>query len=158
MEQMAADFTTHAREKLGYRVNVKFDFTPWGTYYTRVTSIVTAKSSEVDVILADSQWLGELYEGGHIISLEGFILEDPELRYAVLNVAQDPDFLNSKPWARVFAEAVKYAKDFWNVPYYGRLLEVQQLYLNKAVAKEISPAEALDIIAQKQWEIVQEYR
>jgi multiple sugar transport system substrate-binding protein len=59
---------------------------------------------------------------------------------------------------RVFTEAVMYAKDFWNVPYYGRLLEVQQLYLNKAVAEEISPAEALDMIAQKQWEIVQEYR
>jgi len=53
---------------------------------------------------------------------------------------------------------VRYVKDCWNVPYYGRMLEVQQLYLNKAFAKEISPAEALDIIAQKQWKIVQEYR
>jgi multiple sugar transport system substrate-binding protein len=87
MEEMAADFTTYAREKPGYRVNVKFDFTPWSTYYTRVTSIVTAKSIEVDIIFADSQWLGELHEGGHIISLKDFILEDPELRYAVLNVA-----------------------------------------------------------------------
>jgi len=85
MEQTATDFATYAREKLGCRVNVKFDFTPWGTYYTRVTSIVTAKSSEVDIIFADSQWLGELYEGGHIISIKDFILEDPELRFAVLN-------------------------------------------------------------------------
>lgn len=419
MEQMAADFTAYAQEKLGYKVNVKFDFTPWGTYYTRVTSIMTAKSSEVDIIFADSQWLGELYEGGHIISLKDYILNDPDLKYAVLNdtfenlvyfytaypqgsdnyvaipgyadatpllyfrtdlfnhpderaafrarygydlpttleewknldwvqlkdiaefftrkagetlagktltedfyglalvlsrdydyiscfflsvfwswgaelwdpvtknpvnyinstkakealtffvdltnymppgpatfdydkvislyaqgrvamtilwpsmapalfdpntsrvynatgvaiqphhngtryttlggqplvissysknkeeaklflkwfytvaykeysmrvgftarksVAQDPEFLDSKPWARVFTEAVKYAKDFWNVPFYGRLLEVQQLYLNMAVAREVSPAEALDIIAQRQWEIIQEYK
>lgn len=85
LENMAKNFTSYAREKLGYNVYVKFDFTPWGTYYTRVTSVVTAKSPEVDLIFADSQWLGELYEGGHIIDLTSFILNDPDLRYALLN-------------------------------------------------------------------------
>ncbi|MEM2234579.1 MAG: extracellular solute-binding protein [Desulfurococcaceae archaeon] len=417
LEEMAKDFTSYAEEKLGYKVYVKLDVTPWGTYYTRVTSVVTARSPEADIIFADSQWLGELWEGGHIISLKDFILNDPEMRYAVLNdtfpnliyfytaypqgsdnyvgipgtadatpllhfrkdlfthpderaafrqkygydlptsleewmdidwvqlrdiaefftrkkgetlagkvldedfyglalvlsrdydfiscfflsvfwswgaelwdpvthnpigyinstqakealrffveltnymppgaptfdydkvislyaegkvamtamwasmsgafydpatskvwnvseaavqphhngvrytmlggqplvisaysrykeeaklflkwfytvaykeysirvgftgrisVAESPEFLNAKPWARAYKEAIKYAKDFWNIPYYGRMLEVQQLYFNKAVAKEISPDEALDIIAAEQWKIVQE--
>ncbi|MEM2383176.1 MAG: extracellular solute-binding protein, partial [Desulfurococcaceae archaeon] len=85
LEEMAKDFTSYAEEKLGYKVYVKLDVTPWGTYYTRVTSVVTARSPEADIIFADSQWLGELWEGGHIISLKDFILNDPEMRYAVLN-------------------------------------------------------------------------
>ena len=417
-EEISKNFTAYAEEKLGYKVYVKFDFTPWGTYYTRVMSILTARSPEVDIIFADSQWLGELYEGGHIISLKDFILGDPDLkkalledtypnliyfytaypqgsdnyiavpgyadvtpllyfrtdlfthpeeraafkqkygydlpttleewknidwvqlrdiaefftrkkgeklagkvldedfygialvlsrdydfiscfflsvfwswgnelwdpvthnpigyinstkakealeffvsltkymppgaptfdydkvislyaqgkvamtilwpsmapalfdpktsrvynvtgvaiqphhngvRYTVLggqplvvsaysrykeeaklfikwfytiaykdyslrvgftarrSIAESPDFLNSKPWARAFKEAIPYAKDFWNIPYYGKMLEVQQLYLNKAIAGEVSPSEALDAIAAEQWRYVQEY-
>ncbi|MEM4490364.1 MAG: extracellular solute-binding protein [Ignisphaera sp.] len=418
LEQMSADFTSYAEKTLGYKVHVKFDFTPWGTYYTRVMSIVAARSSEVDIIFSDSQWLGELWVGGHIIPLKDFILNDPEMKKAVLedtyenliyfytaypqgsdnyigipgyadvtpllyfrkdlfthpeeraafkqkygydlpqtledwknldwvqlkdiaefftrkagqklagevltedfygialvlsrdydfiscfflsvfwswgnelwdpttknpinyinstkakealrffvdltkymppgaatfdydrvislyaqgkvamtilwpsmapalfdpatsrvwnvtgvgiqphhrgvryttlggqplvissysknkeeaklflkwfytvayknysllvgftarkSIAQSTEFFESKPWARAFVEAIPYAKDFWNVPYYGKLLEVQQLYLNKAVAGEISPDEALDIIAREQWSIVQQY-
>lgn len=418
IEQMASNFTSYAEKTLGYKVNVKFDFTPWGTYYTRVMSVVTAKSSEVDIIFSDSQWLGELWTGGHIISLKDFILNDQSMKYAVLDdtyenliyfytaypqgsdnyvgipgyadatpllyfrtdlftnpeeraafrerygydlpqtlddwkeidwvqlkdiaefftrragetlggktltedfygialvlsrdydylscfflsifwswgaelwdpatknpinyinstaakealellvnlteymppgaatfdydkvislyaqgkvamtilwpsmapalfdpstsrvwnvtgvaiqphhngvryttlggqplvisaysnhkeeaklflkwfytvvyknyslrvgftarksIAQSTEFLNSKPWARAFVEAIPHAKDFWSVPYYGRLLDIQQLYLNKAVAGEISPEEALDTIAGEQWNIVQQY-
>jgi multiple sugar transport system substrate-binding protein len=73
------------------------------------------------------------------------------------SIAESPDFLNSKPWARAFKEAIQYAKDFWNIPYYGKMLEVQQLYLNKAIAGEVSPSEALDAIAAEQWRYVQEY-
>ncbi|MEM2021531.1 MAG: extracellular solute-binding protein [Zestosphaera sp.] len=416
-EEISKEFATYAQQKLGYKVNVKFDFTPWGTYYTRVTSIMTARSSEVDVIFSDSQWLGELYEGGHIISLKDFIMGDADLKKAVLedtypnlvyfytaypqgsdnyvgvpgyadatpllyfrtdlftnpseraafrqkygydlpttleewmnidwvqlrdmaefftrkkgeilagktldddfygmalvlardydyiscfylsvfwswgaelwdpnthnpigyinstkakesleffvsltnymppgaatfdydkvislyaqgkvavtmlwpsmapalfdpstskvydvtgvaiqphhnkvryttlggqplvvsayskykeeaklflkwfytvvykdyslrvgftarkSVAESTEFLNSKPWAKAFTEAIKYAKDFWNIPYYGKMLDVQQLYLNKAVAKEVSPSAALDAIAAQQWGIVKE--
>lgn len=417
LQEMAKNFTSYAEEKLGYKVYVKVDVTPWGVYYTRVTSVLAAKSPEVDIIFSDSQWLGELWEGGHIISLKEFILNDPEMKYAVLNdtypnlvyfytaypqgsdnyvgipgyadvtpllhfrkdlfthpderaafrqkygydlpvtleewmnidwvqlrdiaefftrkkgetlagrvldedfygmalvlsrdydfiscfylsvfwswgaelwdpvtrnpigyinstqakeslrffveltkymppgaptfdydkvislyaegkvamtmmwpsmtgifydpaaskvwnvtetviqphhkgtrytmlggqplvisaysrykeeaklflkwfytiaykeystrvgftarisVAESPEFINAKPWTRAFKEAVRYAKDFWNIPYFGRMLEVQQLYLNMAVAREIDPDRALDTIAAEQWEIVQE--
>lgn len=83
IEEMASSFTAYAEKVLGYPVYVRFDFTPWGTYYQRVTTIVTAKSSEVDLIFSDSQWLGELYEGGHIIDLTDWINSDPDMKAAV---------------------------------------------------------------------------
>ncbi len=419
LQEISSGFTKYAEEKLGYKVSVKFDFTPWGTYYARVISIVTAKSSEVDIIFSDSQWLGELFEGGHIIELTDFINGDLELKQVVLedtyenlikfyttypqgsnryvgvpgyadvtmllyyrkdlfthpveranfkarygydlpstledfkrldwvqlrdiaefftrkagetlagqvlkedfygitlvlsrdydfiscsflnifwsfgaelwdpstndprgyinsnkakealeflvsltpymppspatydydkvittfaqgraamtvlwpsmapalfdpktslvhdkidvaiqphhmgtryttlggqpmvissyskykeeaklfikwfytvaykdyslkvgftarkSVAQSPEFLNAKPWARAFVEALPYAKDFWNIPYYGRMLEIQQKYWNMAVAGEISPEVASDKIAEEQWNVVKEYK
>ncbi|MCD6489094.1 MAG: extracellular solute-binding protein [Desulfurococcales archaeon] len=83
-EELSQEFTEYAEEVLGYKVYVKYDFTPWSTYYQRVTSIMTSKSSEADLIFADSQWLGELYEGGHIISIKDLVENDPELRSALL--------------------------------------------------------------------------
>jgi len=83
-EELSQKFTEYAEKVLGYKVYVKYDFTPWGTYYQRVMSIVASKSPEADLIFADSQWLGELAEGGHIISIKDLVEKDPELRYALL--------------------------------------------------------------------------
>jgi len=89
LERMSANFTAYAERTLGYPVYVKFDFTPWGTYYQRVTTIMTAKSSEVDLVFADSQWLGELYEGGHIIELTDWLNGDPDMKAAIADTYEN---------------------------------------------------------------------
>ncbi|ADV64827.1 extracellular solute-binding protein family 1 [Desulfurococcus mucosus DSM 2162] len=127
LEQLSANFTSYAQEKLGYPVKVVFDFTPWGTYYQRVTSIVTARSSEADIIFSDSQWLGELFEGGHIIDLTDWINNDPDMKAATQDTYENlvkfymtyPQGSNRYVGVPGYADAVMllyYRKDLFNDP------------------------------------------
>ncbi|MDE0021629.1 MAG: extracellular solute-binding protein [Candidatus Poribacteria bacterium] len=79
MEQISADFPAYAKEKLGYTVEINMDPAPWSTYYERLTAALAAGSPTYDLFVADSQWLGDFAESGHILKLNEHIANDPEL-------------------------------------------------------------------------------
>ena len=59
-------------------------------------------------------------------------------------------FINSAKYAPVLAVSYPLAKDFWNIPEYGQLLEIQMRYLALTFNESISPAEALERTAKEQ--------
>lgn len=75
---------------------------------------------------------------------------------ARISVLESEEFLNAAPYNPVFAESYKLVKDFWNLPEYSKMLEIQSEYMNLAVIGEMSAQEALDTIAAEQQEILDE--
>ena len=75
---------------------------------------------------------------------------------ARIDVLASEEFLNAAPYNDVFAEAYQLVKDFWNLPEYNRMLEVQGEWYNLAVTGQVSAQEALDEIAAAHQEILDE--
>lgn len=73
--EIAKGFTEWSKEHLGYPVTVKMDLNPWGTYHDRLATVFAAKGSDFDLLIADSQFIGEFATGGHIIKLNDWIRE-----------------------------------------------------------------------------------
>jgi multiple sugar transport system substrate-binding protein len=74
-------------------------------------------------------------------------------RYSVL---ASEEFLSLTGYNPIFADAYKLVKDFWNLPEYSQMLEVQGDWLNQAVTGQVSAQEALDEIAAEHQEILDE--
>ena len=70
---IAKGFTDWSQKNLGYPTTVKMDLNPWGTYHDRLATILSAKGSDFDLLIADSQFIGEFAEGGHILKLNDWI-------------------------------------------------------------------------------------
>jgi len=77
---IAEKFPEASVRKIGKAVQVKMDLIPWGVIHDRITTTLAAKSKEPTLLISDSQWLGELYVGGHIKRLNPIIEKDPELQ------------------------------------------------------------------------------
>jgi len=77
---IAEKFPEWSARKLGKAVAVKMDLIPWGVIHDRLTTTLAAKSKEPTLLISDSQWLGELYVGGHILRMNPIIEKDPELQ------------------------------------------------------------------------------
>ena len=75
--KMAPAFEEYAREKLGYEVRVTADFAPFTALYEKAAAALAARSSQYDIIISDSQWLGAFAEPGHLIQLNEFFETDP---------------------------------------------------------------------------------
>lgn len=73
--EIAKGFADWSEKNLGYRVTVKMDLSPWGTYWDRLMTVFAAKAPDFDLLIADSQFMGALVEGGHIIKLNDWIKE-----------------------------------------------------------------------------------
>ncbi|MBS7644452.1 MAG: extracellular solute-binding protein [Candidatus Bathyarchaeia archaeon] len=73
--EIAKGFTEWSQKRLGYPVTVKMDLNPWGTYHDRLATVFAAKGSDFDLLISDSQFVGEFAEGGHIIKLNDWIKE-----------------------------------------------------------------------------------
>src|SRR3989338_1559866 len=63
-------------------------------------------------------------------------------------------FINSASYAPVLAVSYPLVKDFWNIPEYSQLLEIQMRYLGLAFNESISPATALERTAKEQQAIL----
>jgi len=61
-----------------------------------------------------------------------------------------PQFLNAAPWNRYFTASVPYLRDFWNVPQYAKMLEIQTTNINAALTGNKNPLAALNEIAKRQ--------
>ena len=70
---IAKGFTDWSQKNLGYPVSVKMDLNPWGTYHDRLATILAAGGSDFDLVIADSQFIGEFAEGGHILKMNDWI-------------------------------------------------------------------------------------
>ncbi len=73
---------------------------------------------------------------------------------AHLKVLNSPEFDTYFPWNNVFKQTLPLLRDFWHVPEYAKMLELQEQTLNSAVVNDTDTKEALDKIAQGQQDIL----
>jgi multiple sugar transport system substrate-binding protein len=112
---------------------------------------ISAYTKNREAALAFLQWL-ESRE----TQLEWVKLGGASARRSVLG---SDTFLSATPYNRYFPESFELVKDFWNLPEYASMLAIEQEYLSLAVTGQMSAKQALDTIAQKQQEILdQTYR
>jgi multiple sugar transport system substrate-binding protein len=69
---------------------------------------------------------------------------------------ESPEFLEAAPWNRVYAEEVPRLRDFWNIPEYAKLLNIQNTNVNAALNGTKDPDQALDDIAAEQQRVLDE--
>jgi multiple sugar transport system substrate-binding protein len=129
--------------------NLAFDLVPGETKH--ITSLggmglsVSSYTKNQDAALAFVKW---------------FESKDIQIEWAKLggftarkSVLDSPEFQNAAPYNPIFAKAYQDVKDFWNVPEYNQLLQVQMEQLNLAITGQADPKTALDTIAQDQQKI-----
>ena len=68
------------RAKSGNNVSVVVDFIPWPSFYERVAASLTSGEQKYQMVVTDSQWLGQFVEGGYFLKLNEHIDADPELQ------------------------------------------------------------------------------
>lgn len=68
LQQVGNDY----EEATGIKVTVVQ--TPWGSYYDRVGTEWAAKGTSFDMVVGDSQWLGQGVEEGHYMELTDFLV------------------------------------------------------------------------------------
>jgi multiple sugar transport system substrate-binding protein len=66
------------------------------------------------------------------------------------------EFLNAAPFNKVFTDSVSRLRDFWNLPEYTKLVNIQTQNVNAALNGTEKPKEALDKIASEQQAILDE--
>ena len=70
-EAMWPQFQAYSKEKYGYDVSaLKFAEAPFGELFQKVAPTLAAGSSEFNLMIVDSQWLGALAEPGWIVKAE----------------------------------------------------------------------------------------
>ena len=67
-----------------------------------------------------------------------------------------PEFLEAAPWNFVMKDSVPRLRDFWNLPEYAKLLNIQNTLVNAALNGTKAPDAALDEIASEQQAILDE--
>jgi multiple sugar transport system substrate-binding protein len=101
----------------------------------------------------------------HIAEAENFIKwfqsADVQKKWAELggvpgrkDVLASPEFLNANPANKVFAESINRVKDFWNLPEYAKLVNVESTNVNAAISGTETPSAALNKIATDQQAIL----
>jgi multiple sugar transport system substrate-binding protein len=73
-----------------------------------------------------------------------------------LSVLNSPEFLTYRPWNAQYKETLPHLKDFWNVPEYAKMLDLQEKTLNATVVNDGDSKEALDKIAKGQQQILED--
>lgn len=68
LQQMGNEY----EEATGIKVTVVQE--PWGSYYNRVGAEWAAKGTSFDMVVGDSQWLGQAVEEGHYMDLTDFLV------------------------------------------------------------------------------------
>jgi multiple sugar transport system substrate-binding protein len=71
---------------------------------------------------------------------------------------QSSPFLDGAPWNPAFVRTLPRFKDYWNLPEYSKLLDVQGTRVNAALTGTQPPMEALDEIAKQQQAIMDDSR
>lgn len=66
--------------KSGNKVSIVIDFIPWPNFYERVAASLTSGEQKYQMVVTDSQWLGQFIEGGYFLKLNDHIDGDPELQ------------------------------------------------------------------------------
>jgi multiple sugar transport system substrate-binding protein len=77
---MQEEFDKTYKAKSGNTVKLVIDFIPWGSFYQRVAASLSSGEKKYQMIVTDSQWMGDFVEGGHYLKLNKYIDADPELQ------------------------------------------------------------------------------
>jgi multiple sugar transport system substrate-binding protein len=77
---MQDEFNRSYHAKSGNNVKLVIDFIPWPSYYQRVAASLSSGEKKYQMLVTDSQWLGDFVEGGHYLKLNKYIEKDPELK------------------------------------------------------------------------------
>ena len=72
-------FKPYAKENYGYDVNFAFEEAPFESLFQKAATSLQSGSSQYNIIVSDSQWLGALAEPGWILQLNDIIAANPEL-------------------------------------------------------------------------------
>ncbi|TME99158.1 MAG: extracellular solute-binding protein [Chloroflexi bacterium] len=75
---------------------------------------------------------------------------------ANVTILNSPEFVSYEPWNQTFKETLPLLRDFWNLPEYARMLDLQEKTLNAAVVNQTDAREALDKIAKGQQSILED--
>src|SRR5271157_3517019 len=85
---MQEEFDRSYKAKSGNNVKLVIDFIPWGSFYQRVAASLSSGEKKYQMIVTDSQWLGDFVEGGHYLKLNKYIDSDPELKAVIDDMHQ----------------------------------------------------------------------
>ena len=83
---MQEEFDKSYKSKTGNNVKLVIDFIPWGSFYQRVAASLSSGEKKYQMIVTDSQWLGDFVEGGHYLKLNKYIDADPELQAVIADL------------------------------------------------------------------------
>jgi multiple sugar transport system substrate-binding protein len=83
---MQEEFDRSYKSKSGNNVKLVLDFIPWGSFYQRVAASLSSGEKKYQMIVTDSQWLGDFVEGGHYLKLNKYIDADPELQKIIADL------------------------------------------------------------------------
>ncbi len=64
----------------GNDVTLEIDFIPWPNFFDRVNASLNSGEQRYQMIVSDSQWLGNFIEAGHFLRLNDYIEESDELQ------------------------------------------------------------------------------
>ena len=73
---------------------------------------------------------------------------------ANLPILNSPEFVTYEPWNQTFKETLPLLNDFWNLPEYAQMLDLQEKTLNASVVNQTDAKAALDKIAKGQQQIL----
>ncbi len=64
----------------GNNVKLEVDFIPWPNFFDRVNASLNSGEQKYQMIVSDSQWLGNFIEAGHFLKLNEYIEADESLQ------------------------------------------------------------------------------
>ena len=85
---MQEEFNRSYKAKSGNNVKLVIDFIPWPSFYQRVAASLSSGEKKYQMIVTDSQWMGDFVEGGHYLKLNKYIDADPELQAVIADMHQ----------------------------------------------------------------------
>lgn len=85
---MQEEFDKTYKAKSGNNVKLVIDFIPWPSFYQRVAASLSSGEKKYQMIVTDSQWMGDFVEGGHYLKLNKYIDADPELQAIIADMHQ----------------------------------------------------------------------
>ncbi len=85
---MQEEFNRTYKAKSGNSVKLVIDFIPWPSFYQRVAASLSSGEKKYQMIVTDSQWMGDFVEGGHYLKLNKYIEADPELQATLADMHQ----------------------------------------------------------------------
>src|ERR1700745_606639 len=83
---MQEEFNRTYKAKSGNNVKLVIDFIPWPSFYQRVAASLSSGEKKYQMLVTDSQWLGDFVEGGHYLKLNKYIDADPELKKIIADM------------------------------------------------------------------------
>ena len=76
---MSGDFAKYAKDKYGYDVTFSYQDAPFSTLFQKAAASLATRSSEFNIIVSDSQWLGAFAEPKWIVNLTDLVKSDPQI-------------------------------------------------------------------------------